>query len=74
MKQCSIEIKRGQEKEFSKYNLTLLIVMFPSLLIAIVGVVVLNSFARLGLQVLLIGFQFVLLKNLLDELYMVDND
>jgi len=74
MNQCSAEIGRGQIFDNSKYSLTLLILMFPSLLMAITTAIVSNVFGRLGLQILLLVFQFILVKNVLDEYYLIDKE
>jgi hypothetical protein len=59
--------------EVKKPTLSGLIMFFPSLLIAMTAVLD-NPFIRLIFQIVLLVFQYILLKSFVSEYYMIEND
>lgn len=64
-------VKKPIKKD--KKVLTMFIMIVPSLLIALTSVIV-SKITQLSFQVLLLFFQLVIFKNLLDDYYGYDNE
>ncbi len=62
------EFEKLTDKEQAKYGLAILILMFPSLFIAAFAAIPIFAL-RVGLQIIMLLFQFVLIKNLMDDYY-----
>lgn len=55
-----------------KHTLTFILIMLPSLLLSMTASIA-SSITRFGFQIVLLIWQFVMVKSLLDEYYLLDN-
>ena len=66
------ELKGDEAKLKKKHMLTFILIMLPSLLLAMSSSII-NIFTRFGFQIIILIWQFVMIKNLLDEYYLINN-